>query len=256
MNDFNNNNDGISSLPAIVQVGRLEEVDIWGPLGAPRESADVLLGRGTNKQFSNHPGNVRFHQVIHHSAETYAALYSSSTKKEKTQFIDTILRGIQLEGRRFLKKKKQKDVRASDEWYIMSNKEAHESIQHALRDELAAHRKAADEEPMTHVTPSPAPQQEEAESEDAGVLPRQASGNLQFEANLAPIPLRELPMIEEENPFRVAEATEDSFAYDEDSYIDWERDDMNNTGGLDWETYTELESIIWQERVLPLDEME
>jgi hypothetical protein len=102
---------------------------------------DIILGRGMNKQYSNHPGNTWFQRLILDNAVAYAPLAAcSQKKKEKTAFCNRIVKDIQAEGRRFLKKQKCTMLSNHHLWCIANRSEAREKVQHALRNTFASRK--------------------------------------------------------------------------------------------------------------------
>ena len=83
---------------------------------------DILFGRG--KTIIDHPGNVRFRQFI----DYYMRKYEESTISEKTCLTEIVVRTLQGNGVRFLKK----DSKYSD-WVEVDHDTARNKVSHAFR---------------------------------------------------------------------------------------------------------------------------
>jgi hypothetical protein len=105
---------------------------------------DIILGRHERADVVQSPGNVWFRDTIEANFVRYGAISASCRKREKSAFISSLNQRIEEEGRRFFKKRKASDENPSqEEWYIVSEQEAHQKTGQALRDALLAKRKAS-----------------------------------------------------------------------------------------------------------------
>lgn len=89
---------------------------------------DVLAGRG--KTWHNHPGNQRFRALIALYIPKYAD--DNTTRKQKTQFVQTIVEEMLGEGHRFLKMDSK-----TKQWHELDKHKAKCKVGHALRDATA-----------------------------------------------------------------------------------------------------------------------
>ena len=85
---------------------------------------DICCGRG--KGWINHPGNVKFQDIIQANHQIYT---NNQTKNGKSRVVAKIVTEIQASGSRFVKKHK-----ASGKWYVIGRTQAHEKTGHAIRD--------------------------------------------------------------------------------------------------------------------------
>mmetsp|Transcript_10934 Transcript_10934/g.31344 ORF Transcript_10934/g.31344 Transcript_10934/m.31344 type:complete len:811 (+) Transcript_10934:50-2482(+) len=85
---------------------------------------DILFGRG--RSFQEHPGNLRYSQLI----ETNREKYDSSKKLEKTALTKHIVQTVQASGGRFLKQD-------GASWVVVSNETARDKISHGFRNRRA-----------------------------------------------------------------------------------------------------------------------
>lgn len=111
-----------------VNQGRIRRLfpDDYEPL-----PSDILTGRGKSQW--HHPGNIDFRLIIESWAATYA---QANHKNNKLVIICTIVNDMRRKGYRVLDKDKQ------GRWYEVVDVVARTKVGHALRDRLAALKKA------------------------------------------------------------------------------------------------------------------
>ena len=87
-------------------------------------STDILCGRG--RSFANHPGNLKFNQIIQANLKKYK---DAPKRIDRSILLGSLVDHILDQGIRFLKKDK-----ATKNWFELPVKQCHEKVGHALRD--------------------------------------------------------------------------------------------------------------------------
>jgi hypothetical protein len=90
---------------------------------------DVCCGRG--KRHWNHPGNLRFRQLIQSKLQRYM---DTPTRSGKTLVVVSVVEEIRRSGGHFLKQ----DA-SNEQWYDIGDAEARDKVGHSLRDQVTAH---------------------------------------------------------------------------------------------------------------------
>jgi hypothetical protein len=86
---------------------------------------DVCCGRG--KSNWNHPGNIKFRNLIQSSVERYI---SAPTKFGKTAVVISLVDGIRAQGGYFLKQN------SSGNWFDIGDQQARDKVGHSIRDQV------------------------------------------------------------------------------------------------------------------------
>jgi hypothetical protein len=94
------------------------------PPGYSPTEMDVCCGRG--KCNWNHPGNIKFRNLIQSSVELYTL---APTKSKKTAVVVSLVDGIRAQGGCFLKQN------SSGNWFDIGDQQARDKVGHSLRDQ-------------------------------------------------------------------------------------------------------------------------
>lgn len=95
---------------------------------------DILCGRG--KAYANHPGNVRFTQIIQSNLEQYE---SASKRIDRSIVLASLVDQFFDAGCRFLKQNK-----ATKKWMELETDQCHEKVGHAIRDLIRKNKRKND----------------------------------------------------------------------------------------------------------------
>jgi hypothetical protein len=119
----------VSSVPtgcALTDATIIEEVEL--------RNDDVLLGK--EKKMVNHPGNIRFRQLI----DIYIGSYESAPRGEKGHITKLIVDQVRSSNGRFLRREKGGGGRdGKDAWVVVDDETAHDKITHAFRNRRKYH---------------------------------------------------------------------------------------------------------------------